>query len=92
MARKTDTFEDDGRTIADMGDVRRPSLLLPRRDHESRREPEIPEPSRDFSEELQSTEERMMVMLGALKAALSLGIVYVVVFGLAIAFMLWLWT
>ena len=92
MARKTDTFEDDGRTIADMGDVRRPSLLLPRRDHESRRELGIPEPSRDFSEELQSTEERMMVMLGALKAALSLGIVYVVVFGLAIAFMLWLWT
>ena len=95
MARKTDTFEDDeddGRTIADMGDVRRPSLLLPRRGHESRREPEIPEPSCDFSEELQSTEERMMVMLGALKAALSLGIVYVVVFGLAIAFMLWLWT
>ncbi len=90
MARKTDTFEDDGRTIADMGDVRRPSLLIPRRDRE--REAPVPTPSRDFSDELQSSEERVMVILGVLKAALSLGMVYVVLFGLAIAFMLWLWT
>jgi hypothetical protein len=33
-----------------------------------------------------------MVVLGALRAALSIGIVYVVVFGLAIALMLWIWT
>ena len=92
MARKTGSFEDDGRTIADMGDVRRPSLVLPRRDHDSRREPEMPAPSRDFSDELQSSEERLMVILGTMKAALSLGMVYVVVFGLAIALMLWIWT
>ena len=92
MVRKTDTFEDDGRTIADMGDVRRPSLLLSRRDHDSHREPEAPTPSRDFSDELQSPEERMMVILGALRAALSIGMVYIVGFGIAIAFMLWLWT
>ena len=91
MARKTDSFEDDGRTIADMGDVRRPSLLLPRRERNGH-EPEPPAPSRDFSDELQSPEERMMVVLGALRAALSIGIVYVVVFGLAIALMLWIWT
>ena len=91
MARKTDSFEDDGRTIADMGDVRRPSLLLPRRER-SGHEPEPLAPSRDFSDELQSPEERMMVVLGALRAALSIGIVYVVVFGLAIALMLWIWT
>ena len=90
MVRKTDTFEDDGRTIADMGDVRRPYLLIPRRDRE--REAPFPTPSRVFSDELQSSEERVMVILGVLKAALSLGMVYVVLFGLAIAFMLWLWT
>ena len=79
---------DDGRTIADMGDVRRgmPGLLS-RRGHDA----EV-RPSRDFADELQDGEERTMVILGVLKAALSIGAVYVVGFGLAIAFLLWLWT
>lgn len=33
-----------------------------------------------------------MVILGTLKAALSIGMVYVIGLGIAIAIMLWLWT
>ena len=48
--------------------------------------------SRDVREELGSTEEQTMVILGTLKAALSIGMVYVIGLGIAIAIMLWLWT
>ena len=46
----------------------------------------------DFAEELQSPEERLMVILGVLRGALSIGMVYIVVFGLVIAAMVLLWT
>ena len=48
--------------------------------------------SRDVREELGSTEEQTMVILGTLKAALSIGMVYVIGLGIAIAIMLALWT
>lgn len=78
-AHSTDAY-DDGRVIASMRGV-------------DGLEPPTPADSaRDFAEELQSPEKRMMVILGTLKAALSIGMVYVIAFGIAIAFMLWLWT
>jgi len=46
---------------------------------------------RDVADELQDNEERAAVILGTLKAALSLGMVYVVVFGLFIALLVALW-
>ncbi len=72
--------DDDGRTIADMSSLDGPA----------------PEPkpfgSRDVREELGDPEEQRMVILGTLKAGLSLGMVYIIVFGIAIAIMLALWT
>ena len=75
--RMTDDY-DDGHTIADMSDVR--GARRPAR------------PSGDFSEELQDNEERLMVILGTLRAALSVGMVNVVVFGIVIALMVYFWT
>ena len=84
MSQNTDT--DDGHTIADMSDVRggMPSLLRGRKAEAAA--------TRDFSDELQDGKERAMVILGVLKAALSIGMVYVVGFAIAIALMVWLWT
>ena len=87
--------QDDGRTVADMSDVRRPSLFgLDGLRRASARGASRPSeaPSRDFADELQSPEERRMVIWGALRAALSLWMVYVVVFGIVIALMLFFWT
>ena len=70
---------DDGRTIADMSDVR--GAVKP--EHRS---------MSDITSELQDNEERTMVILGTLKAALSVGLVSVVVFGIAIWLMLAAWT
>ena len=50
------------------------------------------ENKRDFADELQGSEERWAVILGTLKAALSVGFVYVFVFGIFIAVLIWLWT
>ena len=77
--RPEDTFEDDGHAVADMSVVRGTRRPAQRASH-------------DFSEELQDSEERLMVVLGTLRAALSIGLVYVVGFGIAIALMVHFWT
>lgn len=75
----TEDFDDDGHVVADMSALRG--------------EPDEVSPStRGVADELQDSEERLMVLLGTMKAALSVGMVYVVVFGIAIALMVWLWT
>ena len=75
----TEDFDDDGHVVADMSALRG--------------EPDKVSPStRGVADELQDSEERLMVLLGTMKAALSVGMVYVVVFGIAIALMVWLWT
>ena len=48
--------------------------------------------SRDVREKLGDPEEQRMVILGTLKAGLSLGAVYVIVFGIVIALMVFFWT
>jgi hypothetical protein len=77
--RMTDEFDDDGRTIADMSDLR--GAVKP--EHRS---------MSSIANELQDDEERAMVILGTLKAALSVGLVYVVIFGIVIAIMVAAWT
>jgi hypothetical protein len=96
MASQRTHDDDDGRTIADMSDVRTSSPLLP---HDVstlaqrlRAKDEPGQSTRDFSDELQDSEERLMVILGTLRAALSIGLVYVVAFGIIIALMVALWT
>lgn len=82
---------DDGRTVADMtgvGDGLRVSDLFGA--HRSQRDVSgIPQ--RNVREELGDAEERMAVILGTLRAALAVGAVYVVVFGLFIALLLAVW-
>ena len=67
---------DDGHTIADM------SALAGR--SETAEKP--------FANELQDTEERWAVILGTVKAALSIWAVYIIAFGVLIALLIWLWT
>ncbi|NJE80522.1 hypothetical protein E0L17_04180 [Olsenella sp. SW781] len=86
--RERNDFEDDGRVIADMSAVGRPSLLghVPERGRDV--EPRAPRRPRV---EL-TTKERIWMALGALKAGLTIGCVYVVVLGLVIVALLALWT
>ena len=86
--RHTDDFEDDGRVIADLSAVERPSLLghVPER----RRDVEPRAPRRPRVE--LTTKERLWMALGALKAGLTIGCVYVVVLGLVIVALLALWS
>lgn len=88
MSTRHTDFEDDGRTLADMSELR--GGPLPHRRTEGR---EGPSPaSREVSDELQSPEERMAVVLGTLKAALSVGMVYLVAFGIVILLMVLAWS
>ena len=103
--RRDDIDElDDGRTIADMSDVRRTPLLLVYRDDVARARgkrgqagafpdnaPMQQASSRDISDELETPEERFMLILGALKAGLAIGLVYVIAFGIFIAILLAVW-
>ena len=85
--RRTDDFEDDGRVIADMSAVERPSLMghLP-----ERRGPAEPRAPRRPKVEL-TTKERLWMMLGALRAGLTVGCVYVVFLGVIIFGQLAFW-
>ena len=86
--RHTDDFEDDGRVIADMSAVERPSLLghAPRR----RPEAELRPPLRPRVE--LTTKERLWMALGALRAGLTVGCIYVVFLGIVIVALIALWT
>ena len=86
--RHTDDFEDDGRVIADMSAVERPSLLghAPQR----RPEAELRPPLRPRVE--LTTKERLWMALGALRAGLTVGCIYVVFLGLVIVALIALWT
>lgn len=84
--------DDDGRTIADMSGVAGRELEVPGRSTLRDELDQHWEDTRDVREELGDPEDRLMVILGTLKAALSIGLVYVLGFGIAIALMLFFWT
>lgn len=88
-SRKRCDWEDDGRTIADMSGVERPSLFghIPGIDDDRRPAPRRPS---DVQEDL-TPEERKWAVLGALKAALSIGMVYLVGFLLLVGVLLLVW-
>ena len=86
--RRTDDFEDDGRVIVDMSAVERPSLL----GHAPQRRPESePRAPRRPRVEL-TTKERLWMALGALRAGLTVGCIYVVFLGIVIVALIALWT
>ena len=88
---RKDDFEDDGRVIADMSGVERPSLFgagrSPRREG-----PRAEAPVRRREPDVRfTTTERLWMALGALKAGLLVGLVYVVFLGLVILALLAIW-
>lgn len=90
--------QDDGRTVADMSDVQRGMFLggwrpaghglvpenKPEEDAQSR-------PRRPWEDDSLTKEERRMYVLGAMKAALLIGMVYLVGGGVLIALLLAWW-
>ncbi|MCD8050494.1 MAG: type II secretion system protein M [Clostridiales bacterium] len=94
--RKSGFWEgvDDGRTVADMSDVTRPSLFghLPSSLRRERRPDRPPTKERPWEEQSMSPRERRSYVLGALGAALCIGLVYVVGLGLLILLMVIAWT
>lgn len=78
--------DDDGRTIADMSGVSGPSLFTFRRPEK----PDEPKGPSGPQNEL-SRKEKLMFMLGALKASFLVVGAYVIGLGLVILLMLFLW-
>lgn len=92
MARKRKEYEDDdGRTIADMSGVSRPSLIghLPR-PHRTSGETERHRPTALPEDEIPA-KTRMWYMLGALKAALLIALAFIVGLGLLVLLLLLIW-
>ena len=89
--RRRDSFEDDGRTVADMSGLERPGLFG-RRSRSSRAEEKYPderEKERNPWEEAPFTwKERLRYMGVALLAALSIAVVFLA----GIAIIIWLIT
>ena len=95
--------EDDGRQIADMSGIERSNLFMPRfvknsTSNAARRDapPEPgqqPEPDRPWEQGMNdlSPKERRMYILGAIKASMLIGLVYVGGLGAVILVLLWLW-
>ena len=93
--KKHEPFEDDGRTIVDMSGVEMPSLFLPRKPRQfdpDNAPRENPGQERPWEQEEQLTAgQKFWVILGALKAALLIGSVYLVELGLIILLMVLFW-
>ena len=90
MDRRREYEDDDGRTIADMSDITRPSAFVPRRERPGRRERED---SFLFEkhEEPFTREERRMYVFAALKASLLIAAAFIVGLGAAILIMILAW-
>lgn len=94
MARKRKEYEDDdGRTIADMSGVSRPSLLgqLPYRTRIRKPTDGAYPPEHTLQEDDMSHKARMWYMLGALKAALLIALAFIVGLGLLVLILLLIW-
>lgn len=105
--RRKQYDDDDGRTIVDMSQVTGPSTILPHRDagRESGREPlaggqhgyenrnaERPGTEmRPWESASLTAKERLMCVLGAMKATLLIGFAYLAGFALLLLFLFWLW-
>ena len=94
MARKPREYEDDdGRTIADMSDVSRPSLLghLPYRTRIRKPTDGAYSPEHVLQKDDMSAKTRLWYMLGALKAALLIALAFIVGLGLLVLILLLIW-
>ena len=91
--KKNRTYDDDdGRTIADMSGIGRQPMFLPRFSENGRRKAaysapqpsEEPENDRPWEDTGLSKEEQMWYMLGAIKAALLIALVFIGGLGLVV--------
>ncbi len=90
MAKRNKVYDDDdGRTIADMSDVAGPSMFLPRRSGRHQKPQVQDQPSAPESD--WEPKDRRMYVLGALRAALFIALVYAVGFGLVIGLLILIW-
>ena len=94
MKREPREYEDDdGRTVADMSELHRRNLFIPRRSpHQEspKREVENHEGKANQNPPLNRKETRSFI-LGALSAGLLIALVFIIGLGLAIAIMLLIW-
>lgn len=94
MAKKRKEYQDDdGRTIADMSGVSRPSLMghMPSRSRTRKPADEAFSTRSSLPQEDMSPGARMWYMLGALKAALLIALAFIVGLGLLVLLMLLIW-
>ena len=101
--RKKDDFYDDGRTIASMSGVERPNLFVPKMNTHGDRNSSVPDSANnadgsDFERDRPwdqsgrlSKEETRWYALGALRAALLIGLAFIVGLGAAILLMILIW-
>lgn len=78
--------EDDGRVIADMSGIERPSLRRPRRERD------LKEPGPEGPESEFSPEDRKLYVFAALRAALLIGLAFIAGLGAVVLLLLALWT
>ena len=91
MARKKKKYEDDdGRTVVDMSGLSTPSLLGHRLSERTRFDGDEPEHTQ-VEQPPFTRAESWMFALGALKAALLIGLAFIVGLGLVIALLLLIW-
>ena len=93
--RKIDGQDDDGRVKADMSEVEKPLLfgfLSPSFHRSKKEEPAPVNPGREPPTVDIPPEDRKYYILGALKAALLIGLVFAVGLGLVILAMVLFWT
>lgn len=94
MKRKPREYEDDdGRTVADMSEVHRRSLFIPRgnpHQESPKHEDDHNDSSSSQNPPLTRKETRSFIF-GALSAGLLIALVFIIGLGLAIAIMLFIW-
>ena len=85
--------EDDGRVIADMSGIETPSLFAPFSGRKKRREGEVPKVKNDrpWEDSSLNKKERFWYAMGALKAALLIGLAYLAGLAAVILLLLLLW-
>ena len=89
------TQEDDGRTIADMSDLDRPrafSFSVANRNKQMREQDAMPPAQTEWQQLNLTGKERRLLIAGALKASLLIGLAYVGGLGLVVWLLLQLWT
>lgn len=94
MRKQNEFEEDDNRTIADMSGVQRPRLfggLFFPQVGTGRRIPEVKEHETEAEKPELLPGEKKWYILGAIKAALLIGVVYIGVLGALILLLLYMW-